>query len=163
MHIPLSGLEKGPRVHHHRASATEYLVNNENFAGEITIQAVVHKEGGLLCINLTADLPGTFICDRCGSIFSRHHHARSDFYFSYGGKSAFRKDPDITEISPGAVELDISQEIRDLVILSLPYQFFCKEDCRGLCAGCGANLNEEECRCENAEMDPRWEVLRRLK
>lgn len=163
MQIPLSGLEKGPRVHQCRASANEYLVNNENFAGEISLRAVVHKEGGLLRIDLTADLPGTFICDRCGCVFNRRHHAQNDFYFSFGGKSAVRNDPDITEIPPGAVELDISQEIRDLVILSLPYQLFCRENCRGLCAGCGANLNEEECRCESAEINPRWGVLKRLR
>ncbi|HQG31455.1 MAG TPA: DUF177 domain-containing protein [Deltaproteobacteria bacterium] len=47
--------------------------------------------------------------------------------------------------------------------LSLPLRFICSEDCKGLCPGCGANLNREECRCETAPKDPRMKKLMDLK
>jgi uncharacterized protein len=45
----------------------------------------------------------------------------------------------------------------------LPEQAFCREDCRGLCEKCGANQNLIDCKCEEKEIDPRWQGLRELK
>ncbi len=44
--------------------------------------------------------------------------------------------------------LDLSQIVNDLIIMNIPVSFLCKEDCKGLCTVCGANLNEGECQCE---------------
>lgn len=43
--------------------------------------------------------------------------------------------------------LDISDEVRDEILLSLPTKMLCSDECRGMCAGCRVNLNREECRC----------------
>ena len=43
--------------------------------------------------------------------------------------------------------VDITEDIREEILLSIPDRFKCSESCRGLCPGCGANLNEEPCRC----------------
>jgi uncharacterized protein len=47
--------------------------------------------------------------------------------------------------------------------LALPMKVICRSDCRGLCSHCGANLNNEECRCEKNSADPRLAPLARLK
>jgi uncharacterized protein len=47
--------------------------------------------------------------------------------------------------------LDLSAWARDAVSLSLPEKILCRDDCAGLCAGCGANLNVEPCRCPPPE------------
>jgi len=59
--------------------------------------------------------------------------------------------------------LDLSAWARDAVALALPEKILCREDCAGLCAGCGANLNEEECRCAPAAPDPRFAKLAELR
>lgn len=59
--------------------------------------------------------------------------------------------------------LDLSELVREQIILNLPEQFFCREDCRGLCDKCGANRNLIDCNCEEQEIDPRWAALRELK
>jgi uncharacterized protein len=41
--------------------------------------------------------------------------------------------------------LDISQAIRDNLLTALPQRLLCRDDCRGLCPECGANLNEQDC------------------
>lgn len=58
--------------------------------------------------------------------------------------------------------LDIDELLLELLELSMPMRFLCKEDCRGLCAGCGRNLNKENCTCRKKDIDPRMEPLRRL-
>lgn len=55
-------------------------------------------------------------------------------------------DPDV--ISFVGPEIDISDEVRDEIILALPVQALCRADCRGLCPVCGANRNEVSCACE---------------
>lgn len=60
-------------------------------------------------------------------------------------------------------ELDLSEAVREEVILAIDPYVVCDPECRGLCPRCGANLNEEECGCTDEELDPRWEALRALK
>lgn len=60
-------------------------------------------------------------------------------------------------------ELDLTPAVREQALLAIPKYAVCREACRGLCPQCGANLNEEECRCEPEEVDERWAALRKLK
>jgi len=48
------------------------------------------------------------------------------------------------------------------LVLALPLRYICNEECKGLCPGCGANLNREECRCETP-VDPRLQKLKDFK
>jgi uncharacterized protein len=59
--------------------------------------------------------------------------------------------------------LDLTAWARDALALALPTQIVCREDCRGLCSVCGANLNDDPEHAHEAEPDPRWAALRELK
>ena len=59
-------------------------------------------------------------------------------------------------------QIDLEPMAREAVVLELPQAPLCKEDCRGLCATCGADLNEGDCPCE-APVDPRWAALDELR
>ena len=59
--------------------------------------------------------------------------------------------------------LDLSAWARDAVALALPDQILCREDCAGICAGCGADLNREGCTCGPPEPDERWSKLEILR
>lgn len=58
--------------------------------------------------------------------------------------------------------VDLEPLLRDGVVLDLPFQPLCREDCQGLCVDCGANLNDDPGHSHEAAVDPRWEKLRRL-
>ena len=45
------------------------------------------------------------------------------------------------------IRLNLDEIFRDEVILDVPMKHLCKEDCKGICFGCGQNLNDGECRC----------------
>jgi uncharacterized protein len=61
-------------------------------------------------------------------------------------------------------QLDVKGWARDALALALPTQIVCREDCRGLCAVCGENLNQAGPEHEHErEPDPRWAALRELK
>lgn len=57
--------------------------------------------------------------------------------------------------------LDLSEVLRQDVLVALPLHVVCRADCKGLCPTCGKNLNEGPCDCA-AEIDPRWAALRTL-
>ena len=59
--------------------------------------------------------------------------------------------------------LDLSEVMRQNILASLPFCPLCKEDCRGICAGCGVDLNVGTCTCNHEnECDPRWEALKKF-
>jgi uncharacterized protein len=61
-------------------------------------------------------------------------------------------------------ELDVHAWARDALALALPTQIVCREDCLGLCAVCGENLNDAEPgHAHESAPDPRWAALRELK
>lgn len=59
--------------------------------------------------------------------------------------------------------IDLSPFVREQALLALPTRPLCSDHCRGLCARCGANLNEDSCFCPASEQDPRMDVFRTLK
>lgn len=59
-------------------------------------------------------------------------------------------------------EIDLTELVREQILLNLPEQVFCSEDCKGLCEKCGANRNLINCNCEETEIDPRWQGLKDL-
>lgn len=58
--------------------------------------------------------------------------------------------------------LDLTEAIRQNVLLTIPMKPLCHQDCAGLCPGCGHNLNQEPCGCLPQGRDPRWSELSKL-
>jgi len=59
--------------------------------------------------------------------------------------------------------IDLDPIIREQVLLALPMDVVCREDCQGLCAACGQNLNEAGCGCKPQNIDPRLAALKNIK
>ena len=70
-------------------------------------------------------------------------------------------DPDVYEIDPKMAELDLRPAVREEWLLSVPAFALCREDCRGLCPVCGADLNEDPAHT-HASTDARWDALRQI-
>jgi uncharacterized protein len=64
---------------------------------------------------------------------------------------------------PRGAELDVTDPVREQVLLAVPQYVYCRADCAGLCPQCGRNLNEGPCGCTRQEADDRWAPLRRLR
>jgi uncharacterized protein len=59
--------------------------------------------------------------------------------------------------------IDLGDVVREQILLNLPEQTYCMDECKGLCPKCGADLNLISCNCEEEEIDPRWSALKNLK
>jgi uncharacterized protein len=60
-------------------------------------------------------------------------------------------------------EIHLEPMLRDAITLALPLNPLCREDCAGLCAQCGRDLNDGPCDCYTEEVDPRWAALSTIK
>src|SRR4030042_1099223 len=59
--------------------------------------------------------------------------------------------------------LDLGEGIRQNALLSIPMKPLCREECAGLCAQCGKDLNVDKCDCVQSRIDSRWDKLASLK
>jgi uncharacterized protein len=73
------------------------------------------------------------------------------------------EEDDLTTAFYENEEIDLSQLMHEQFYLALPMKPLCEDECRGLCATCGANLNRTTCDCHPDWEDPRLAVLKALK
>jgi uncharacterized protein len=60
-------------------------------------------------------------------------------------------------------ELSLSEPLQEQVLMALPIKPLCRQDCKGICAHCGASLNSEKCSCEEPAFDTRFASLKNFK
>ena len=100
-------------------------------------------------------------CSRCLSDASAHVSDEAHIIFAETGDEE-TDDPDVYRIDPKERELDLRPAIREEWLLAAPTFGLCRDDCKGLCARCGTDLNTGSCDCEDTSADPRWDALRKL-
>lgn len=138
-------------------------LSQEEFFGEYPISQPVTVEG---CVKNVADvlmLEGEakslldYTCDRCMSRFSREKVV--GLHFLLAETLEGEDDGEIVLLDEG--EIDVGELAYTAFILDMDTKHLCSEDCKGLCPGCGVNLNQEPCRCKK-QADPRWAALEQL-
>jgi len=113
-------------------------------------------------VELTLELS----CNRCLKTFEQPMHVNFEeqFYPTVDVITGLPLDPfDEDEIFPidAHHEVDLTEAVRQNVLLALPMVTICQEDCKGLCPQCGQDLNLGSCECK-PEMDARLSVLKQL-
>lgn len=112
---------------------------------EVHLHVAAAKQNIIVTGYIDADVTG--ICDRCAEEAPLHLHV-DDVLHSY--KNVLGQPIDLTE------------DIREDILLAFPQSFHCSEDCKGLCPMCGQNLNEGTCSCkieDDEEGSDPWAAL----
>ena len=113
---------------------------------------------------LTATVPQT--CGRCLEAFPAHLDAALDVRLvpkPTGADSVKLGADDLDVDFYDKDELDVTRVVENEATLALPMKPLCREDCKGLCAQCGTNLNTGTCDCAPVWEDPRLAALKALK
>jgi uncharacterized protein len=106
-------------------------------------------------------------CARCAEQFRTS--ADRGFRFVLTPKSVGDEDEsglrieDLELSTYDGAEVDLSPLINEQILLGLPTRPLCSDECRGLCPGCGTNLNQSSCGCAAAAADPRFAALRSIR
>jgi len=118
-----------------------------NFNLSIEIEKSVHQ----LVLGATAGMSTHLVCDRCGIDFEKPISFTYNMVYLYKEPVAEFDDPNVTYITSETDTIDITKDLYDYAMLSIPMKNLCKEDCKGLCPQCGADLNIAACNCKPEE------------
>lgn len=102
--------------------------------GRLRIEAAV----GAVVVRGAVDVPASLTCSRCLATFEGSLAA--DLTATYGDGD----DEDSRDISRDG-RIDLEEAIREELAMAMPATPLCREDCRGLCAECGTDLNVDPC------------------
>jgi uncharacterized protein len=125
-----------------------------------TVTVMTQSEGGVL---VHGTLTGSVLlpCDRCASDFEFEIDTTYDLYEQLpDGESD--EEPRVREES-GELQLDMGALLWEEFALALPVKPLCADSCKGMCPGCGKDLNVEACACAEEDGDERLAVFRNLK
>lgn len=95
-------------------------------------------------------------CDLCLSAFE----TKLDFDLSEVYSETPDDDQEIWELSDKTI--DLKPAVIANIMLNLPMQVLCSDDCKGLCPKCGHNLNDGDCGCDRGYVNPQFEKLLNL-
>jgi uncharacterized protein len=138
----------------------EVLRVTEGSPVELDLRLEAVMEGVLVTGTAHATLDGE--CARCLEPISDDIEVRFQELFVYEDHALPEDEDD--EVSMLQDDLvDLEPILRDAVVLALPFQPLCKEDCPGLCPECGALLADDPDHAHDAATDPRWSALADLK
>lgn len=158
------------------AEIKKRLVGKRNFAYDLTAEELeiskdelaligdVHTEGCmsnagdvlLLEAKMTANVHRT--CGRCLKEFNAVNEAEVLEKFYPAGTENIEKDAFVYDSDV----IDITEPLRESLLLAEPLQALCKDDCKGLCPVCGADLNSGDCGCDRFTVDPRLAALKQF-
>ncbi|MGI8522072.1 MAG: YceD family protein [Nocardioides sp.] len=126
---------------------------------ELDLRTEAVMEGVLVTGTAQAGLDGK--CARCLGPISDEIEVRFQELFVYDDLGV-DSDEEL-EVSMLQDDLvDLEPLLRDAVVLALPFQPLCEDDCPGLCTECGARLADDPHHAHEEPVDPRWEGLTRL-
>ncbi len=138
------------------------------FTEPVQVRVHLSRSGNILLVKSRVDAKVKGICARCLEAFSLA--LGSQFQLTLKPKPPspppeeveLRREDLETDFYEGE-EIELSPLIQDQVLLTIPPKLVCREGCRGLCPGCGKNLNRETCNCADKAVDSRLEVLRNFR
>ena len=106
-------------------------------------------------------------CDRCLELAKFPIDADFDLFYRPANRTGYEDEVEIDEgesevafYEGGGIEL--KDVLREFVLLSLPMQRICRQECLGICPVCGQNRNLVPCECEAKPVDDRWSALKKL-
>lgn len=133
-------------------------------------EAEIWNAGDRLLVKVELSGEATLVCSRCLSAYTEPLDVSFEEEFVQGEEGEEPSEEEQEEESERTVsfytgdEIDLAEPVRENILLELPMKPLCDEDCKGICPGCGTNLNLGDCTCEGSSdvVDPRLSVLKDL-
>lgn len=125
----------------------------------VYVEGVITKEADRYLVNGNLSTTVKLSCDRC--IQEVSYPICAELYRVFSSNCTEEdEDEDIVQITESYI--DLSDAIREAVVLHIPMKVLCKENCNGICKVCGQDLNVTPCNCEQLDIDPRLEKFKNI-
>lgn len=124
-------------------------INDFDFPEDIKAKDV-HGKLKLIKLEETILVQGDFesevevTCDRCLETFKKKITFSIDREFEINRLRENEEEQFVDKYG----NIDISEPVREELIMAIPMRNICKDECKGICTDCGINLNKENCKCK---------------
>ena len=145
------------------AEALELEWPNATFPGSVALDLRVIKMMNDLQVDGTFEGGLQGACDRCLEPFEGGFEGSVQVLVRKGDAASHELGNQDGIVFYDGPVLDLSDEVRQALLLGLSIQMVCSENCQGLCAECGINKNVESCTCATKAVNPQWAALARLR
>jgi len=112
---------------------------------------------------VVTEIPVPFTLNLMSRAWFEENKARSDEDDERSGRAGSFSLEDADQDWFDGKTIDFDPILREQLLLALPMQVLCREECRGLCSVCGQDLNVKSCGCELKANDPRLAKLKDIK
>jgi uncharacterized protein len=102
-------------------------------------------------------------CRRCLAGVRQPVDDTVDMLFAPIGEDEDELGGEVYPLPARGQELDVTDAVREQLLLRAPQYVLCEEACRGLCPQCGTNLNEGSCDCVSEAAPSPWDALKQVK
>jgi uncharacterized protein len=155
--IDVGGLRSGPSRVRIEVPARDVGLPETEWPGHVVGDLGIERNGDRISIRGRLGALARVECVRCLKGYELPVEVPFEIFAERAG-TGFRVDEEELERDDYMMfhdgrHLDLSQQAREALLLEVPIAPHCREDCRGLCPRCGADLNQESCRCEVSEAD----------
>ena len=125
----------------------------------VLASGTVRNTAGVLMMqgNITTRIHG--VCDRCTEPFTRDVEIPINVVLVTELADEENEDEGVFNLVGDSADLE--EIVRTVFVLNMDSRLLCDPDCKGICGGCGKNLNHEACVCQK-EIDPRLAALQQL-
>jgi DUF177 domain-containing protein len=159
--------DEGLRIHHLFPDGEPHCEGSDlRLEGRTEVNAQAERSGEKVQLVGSIAATASFVCDRCLKPISIRVDPKFDLLYIPPLGSEEEKELVSDDLSIGFYQdhvIDLDALIIEQIELALPMSRLCREECRGLCPGCGASLNEVECGCSRDAGDPRWAALSKFR
>ncbi len=145
------------------ARELDLAMADAEFVDPVRVELEIYRQGEQLQVRGAASVAIRQTCVRCLNETAQEIEAQvSVVARAQAQRDAGEEAPDGMIYHDGEI-VDLTGEIRELLLLEIPSAPVCRLDCRGLCPRCGADLNAGPCGCGVAgSRDARWAALQAL-
>jgi uncharacterized protein len=164
MKVQLDKLYPGEHRFEIQIDAQELELDLESFPDPIKVVMSWDRRDPNIQIRFEINAKLKTVCDRCLRNLTVKIEGQANLLVQLREDvSVGSEDPDFKLVPPTEKEIDFTNDIRDAILLAIPYKILCKKNCKGLCPHCGADLNKGTCDCPKEMVITQWEALLKLK
>jgi uncharacterized protein len=143
--------------------SVEDLGIEDLFAGLIKANIKLDKSAHQIVLNAESNANYKFVCDRCSADCESDVSTKFQLVYIFSSQKVESEDSNVKYITPDVDKINISEDLKEYLLLSIPMKNLCSPDCKGLCPICGINLNVKKCKCKKEVVYDVWEPLQKLK
>jgi len=147
----------------HFAEPAANLGLSEEFVDDVVVNVKMDKSFHQIVLTTNIIYSAKQECDRCTTEYIEEFEQDVKIIYLFEQKEKQTEDTEVHFLDPDEDIIDIRSDVIDFVRLGLPMKKLCDDECKGLCSGCGVNLNEEDCKCDGGDVNPVWAPLLKLK